>query len=97
MANELKETELNTADVRTRLHKVKGQCDGVERMIEEGKPCEEILMQVNAAKSALHRLGQVLLERTLEKELQECAHSKAAAKAASKKTALAIDYFCRMK
>lgn len=31
-------------------------------MVDEDVPCEDILMQINAAKSALHRVGQVVLE-----------------------------------
>ncbi len=45
-----------------RLKKVIGQIQAVDRMIEEDVPCEDILSQLNAAKSALHRAGQVVLE-----------------------------------
>lgn len=31
-------------------------------MIDEDVPCEGILSQINAAKSALHKCGQVVLE-----------------------------------
>ena len=31
-------------------------------MIDEDVPCEDILSQLNAAKSALHKCGQVVLE-----------------------------------
>ncbi len=31
-------------------------------MIDEDVPCEDILSQINAAKSALHKAGQVVLE-----------------------------------
>ena len=31
-------------------------------MVDEDVPCEDILSQINAAKSALHRAGQVVLE-----------------------------------
>ena len=33
-----------------------------DRMIDEDVPCEDILSQINAAKSALHKAGQVVLE-----------------------------------
>ena len=49
-----------------------GEVDGVHyhfipaeefhRMVEEDVPCEDVLAQINAAKSALHRVGQVVLE-----------------------------------
>ena len=31
-------------------------------MVDEDVPCEDILAQINAAKSAQHRCGQVVLE-----------------------------------
>ena len=31
-------------------------------MVDEDVPCEDILAQINAAKSALHKVGQVVLE-----------------------------------
>lgn len=31
-------------------------------MIDEDIPCEDILSQINAAKSALHKAGQIVLE-----------------------------------
>ena len=33
-----------------------------QKMIDEDIPCEDILSQLNAAKSALHKCGQVVLE-----------------------------------
>ena len=34
----------------------------IDRMIDEDVPCEDILSQINAAKSALHGCGKVVLE-----------------------------------
>ncbi len=34
----------------------------IDRMIDEDVPCEDILAQLNAAKSALHGCGKVVLE-----------------------------------
>ena len=34
----------------------------IDRMVDEDIPCEDILSQINAAKSALHKVGQVVLE-----------------------------------
>ena len=36
--------------------------NAVNRMIDEDIPCEEILSQINAAKSALNGCGKVVLE-----------------------------------
>ena len=45
-----------------RLKKVAGQVNAIERMIDEDVPCEDVLAQINAAKSALHKAGQLILE-----------------------------------
>lgn len=36
-----------------RLRKIAGQISGIERMIEEGRYCPEIVQQIKAAQSAL--------------------------------------------
>lgn len=35
-------------------------------MIDEDVPCEDILSQINAAKFALHKAGQVVLKRHIQ-------------------------------
>lgn len=45
-----------------RLRRIIGQVQAIDRMIDEDVPCEDVLSQINAAKSALHRCGQVVLE-----------------------------------
>ena len=51
------------ADNRHRgLSKSSGQVQAIDRMVDEDIPCEDVLAQINAAKSALHKVGQVVLE-----------------------------------
>ena len=49
-------------NLHRRLKKIEGQVASINRMIEEDVPCEDILSLINAAKSALHRCGQIVLE-----------------------------------
>lgn len=44
------------------LEEIIGQVQAIDRMVDEDIPCEDVLAQINAAKSALHRVGQVVLE-----------------------------------
>lgn len=46
-----------------RLKRIKGQVNGIERMIEEGRYCADILVQIKAATSALRALELSILER----------------------------------
>ncbi len=48
--------------VTKRLRRIEGQIKGIIKMVEDDKPCEDILVQIGAAKSALHKTGQVILE-----------------------------------
>ena len=49
-------------NLHRRLAKIAGQVNAIDKMIEEDVPCEDILSQINAAKSALHKCGQIVLE-----------------------------------
>ena len=45
------------ADVRKRLHRVVGQVQGVERMLDEGRECRDVVTQLSAATKALEQAG----------------------------------------
>ena len=53
-------------NLHRRLRKIIGQVQAIDRMVDEDVPCEDILAQINAAKSALHKAGQVVLEGHLQ-------------------------------
>ena len=53
---------LDSDKLHARLNKIIGQIQAVERMIDDDAPCEDILTQISAAKSALNKAGQVILE-----------------------------------
>jgi DNA-binding FrmR family transcriptional regulator len=53
---------MDVSAVVARLKKVEGQIRGLMGMVERDVPCEDILVQISAAKSALHKIGQVILE-----------------------------------
>jgi DNA-binding FrmR family transcriptional regulator len=55
----------DTDAVIKRLKRIEGQVRGLIRMVEEGKSCEDILIQFGSAKAALHKTGQTVLERHL--------------------------------
>ena len=55
-------------DVLNRLHRIKGQVGGIERMVEEGRYCVDVLTQVAAVTSALRRVE----DRILSGHLHSC-------------------------
>ena len=53
---------MDADNLHRRLAKIIGQIKAIDRMIDEDVPCEDVLAQINAAKSALHKAGQLILE-----------------------------------
>ena len=53
---------MDSDNLHRRLKKIVGQINAIDRMIDEDVPCEDVLAQINAAKSALHKAGQLILE-----------------------------------
>ena len=45
------------ADLRKRLRRAAGQVQGVERMLEEGRECRDVVTQLSAATKALEQPG----------------------------------------
>jgi DNA-binding FrmR family transcriptional regulator len=60
------------ADVINRLKRVEGQIRGLQRLIEEGKDCTEVVHQLAAARKALDKVGFVILTH----RMQECMEKK---------------------
>ena len=57
---------MDAENLHRRLKKIVGQVQAIDRMVDEDVPCEDIITQVNAAKSALHKVGQIILEGHLQ-------------------------------
>lgn len=49
--------------ILTRLKTVRGHMAAVERMIEEEKECDEILLQLVAIRSAVHKVSVMVAQR----------------------------------
>jgi DNA-binding FrmR family transcriptional regulator len=62
-----------------RLRRVEGQSRGLQRMIEQGRPCEEIFTQLSATKAALDRVGVLLVSL----KMRECLNEEAGDEIAS--------------
>lgn len=55
------------------LRRIEGQVKGLQRMIVEERQCDEILMQIMAAKAALDRVTNDLVESQMESCFTELA------------------------
>ena len=62
---------IDSENLHRRFKKIIGQINAIDRMVDEDIPCEDILAQINAAKSALHKAGQVVLEGHIQHCVRE--------------------------
>jgi CsoR family transcriptional regulator, copper-sensing transcriptional repressor len=69
---DLDSPELQT-DLTVRLRRIEGQVRGVQRMIEDGRECPDILQQMAAIRSAVHQASLILARAYVEKRLREPA------------------------
>lgn len=50
-----------TDDVLNRLSRAEGQLRGVQRLLQEGAECKDVVTQLTAAQAAVHRAGLRLM------------------------------------
>ena len=58
-------THLNKS-VLNRLARIEGQVKSIRTMVEAGRDCSEVLIQVAAARAALDQAGRLILEDHME-------------------------------
>jgi CsoR family transcriptional regulator, copper-sensing transcriptional repressor len=54
-------------NIDLRLKRVEGQIRGLQRMTEEGAPCEDVLTQLLAARSALDQVGLLIMGNYIDR------------------------------
>jgi len=57
--------------LHVRLKKIIGQLNGIQKMLDEDVPCEDILVQFNAVNGALHKISLMILEGHLRHCVKE--------------------------
>ena len=86
---------MDSENLHRRLKKIIGQVQAIDRMIDEDVPCEDVLAQINAAKSALHGCGKVVLEGHIKHCVRDGIEHGDAARTIAE-FANAIEHFSRM-
>ena len=82
-------------NLHNRLKRVDGQIKAIDRMIEQVVPCVDIIIEINAAKTALHKIGQVVLEGHLNHCVKDGIEHGDAEKTIAD-FAKALEYFSRL-
>lgn len=52
--------------VKSRLSRVEGQIKGISAMVDEGRECEDIIVQLSAVNSAVTNIARMILEHHIE-------------------------------
>ena len=55
-----------TKSVINRLSRAIGHMESIKRMVEEGRDCTEVLIQLSAVKSAINNTGKIILQDHIE-------------------------------
>lgn len=58
-------------DLQRRLKRIEGQARGLQRLLEEGAECDQIVIQVAAMKAALAKVGVRLAACQLSNRMKE--------------------------
>jgi DNA-binding FrmR family transcriptional regulator len=60
------ERAVERREITARLRRVEGQIRGLERMVDEERDCETILIQLMAARSALDKVGLLVVSNYID-------------------------------
>ena len=86
---------MDSENLHRRLRKIIGQLNAIDRMIDDDIPCEQILMQVNASKSALHKVGHIIVEGHLEHCVKKAIEEKDTDEALNDISSI-LEYYSRL-
>ena len=86
-------THESSKAVINRLSRAIGHLESVKKMVEDGRDCSEVLIQLAAVKSAINNTGKIILKDHLEHCIFEAA--KAGDDTALSELSRAIDQFIK--
>lgn len=67
--------EKELRNLKSRIHRIVGQLNGIEKMLDDNRYCGDLLIQVSAVESALQSVGYILLQEHLESCVREAVKS----------------------
>lgn len=86
----------HSTDVTRRLSRIAGQVTGIREMVEGGRACEDVLVQLSSAGSALTQVARIIMTEHLEHcVLDGIEHGDKDATIANLKKA--VEQFAKMK
>ena len=58
--------EAGAQDLLDRLARVEGQVRGISKMVQERRPCDQVLTQIMAARAALEKVGAAVVTHSID-------------------------------
>lgn len=86
----------HSQSVTQRLARIAGQVNGIRAMVEEGRPCEEVLVQLSSASRALTQAARLVMTEHLEHCVAE-GFSEGDEQAVIENLTKAFEQFAKMK
>ena len=83
----------HTKAVLNRMSRAIGHMESIKRMIEDGRDCAEVLIQLSAVKSAINNTGKIILQDHIEHCIVDAVEH--GDKEAIKELEVAIDRFVK--
>lgn len=83
----------HTKAVLNRMSRAIGHMESIKRMIEDGRDCAEVLIQLSAVKSAINNTGKIILQDHIEHCIVDAVEH--GDKDAIKELEIAIDRFMK--
>lgn len=68
-------THTNTKAVLNRLSRAIGHLESIRHMVEDGRDCSEVLIQLSAVKAAINNTGKVILQEHIRHCLVDAIES----------------------
>lgn len=65
-------------DILNRLKKIEGQVKGVHKMVSEEKCCNDVMVQISAVRSAMNKVGGIMMDNYIKSCLKEAAEGEKA-------------------
>ncbi|MDD3706263.1 MAG: metal-sensitive transcriptional regulator [Clostridiaceae bacterium] len=63
--------EVSKEDILNRMKKIEGQTKGIQKMIMEDKCCGDIMVQISAIRSAINKVGGLIMDRYIKQCMKE--------------------------
>ena len=64
MPNEIEDSVAR--DLRDRLARIEGQVRGLSKMIDDCRPCDEVLVQIMAVRAALEKIAAAVVSNSID-------------------------------